>query len=66
MNWPSYLKHSDAFLTCHHSSCPGQKGREGNSVAGPDPARNAGLSGASMCTCVMNARGVRQFTRTQA
>lgn len=29
--------------------CPGQKGRERNSFAGPDPARNAGLSGAYMC-----------------
>lgn len=36
--------------------CPGQKGRERNSTAWPDPARNAGLSGVYMCECVNNAQ----------
>lgn len=45
--------------------CPGQKGRERNRFAGPDPARNAGLSGAYTCKCIINAQDVRQCTRMQ-
>lgn len=45
--------------------CPGQKGRERNGVARSDPARNAGLSGAYMCECVINAECcMRQHIRT--
>lgn len=50
----SYLSHSDASLTAHHSFCSGQEGGERNGTARADPARNAGLSGACICQCVIN------------
>lgn len=40
--------------------CAGQKGRKRNGFARADPARNAGLSGACMCECVINAQRIRQ------